>query len=140
MVVLALDPGTKRIGMAVSDPRGSFALPLDPVEVQADGSHLARIAAAAAERQVERLVVGLPLRLDATEGPAAKAARAFAAKVGEATGLPVELSDERLTTAQAEREMIGRGMRREKRRERIDSAAAAVLLQAWLDARRGDAE
>jgi putative Holliday junction resolvase len=140
MIVLALDPGTKRIGMAVSDPRGSFALPLDPVEVHADGSHLARIAAAAAQRQVERLVVGLPLRLDGTEGPAARVARTFAAAVGAATGLPVELSDERLTTAQAEREMIGRGMRREKRRERIDSAAAAVLLQAWLDARREDVE
>jgi putative Holliday junction resolvase len=140
MIVLALDPGTKRIGMAVSDPRASFALPLDPVEVRADDGHLARIAAAAAQRQVERLVVGLPLRLDGTEGPAARAARTFAAAVGAATGLPVELCDERLTTAQAEREMIGRGMRRKKRRERIDSAAAAVLLQAWLDARREDAE
>jgi putative Holliday junction resolvase len=138
MIVLALDPGTKRIGLAVSDPRGSFALPLDPVAVGADVEHLASIARAAAERRAQRILVGLPLRLDGTEGPAAKAARAFAAAVERTTGLAVELVDERLTTAQAERELIGRGMRREKRREKIDSVAASVLLQAWLDARRED--
>jgi putative Holliday junction resolvase len=138
MIVLALDPGTKRIGLAVSDPRGSFALPLDPVEVGAGEEHLATIAQAAAERRVERIVVGLPLRLDGTEGPAAQAARTFAAAVERSTGLAVELVDERLTTAQAEREMIGRGMRRGKRRGKIDSIAASVLLQSWLDAHRED--
>jgi putative Holliday junction resolvase len=136
MIVLALDPGTKRIGMAVTDPRGTFALPLEPVAVDARGGHLARLAAAAAERRVERIVVGLPLKLDGGEGPAARAARAFAAEVGRAAGVPVELFDERLTTAQAERELIGRGVRRERRRERIDSSAAALLLQSWLDAQR----
>ena len=138
MIVLALDPGTKRIGLAVSDPRGSFALPLDPVEVDAGEEHLSTIAQAAAERRVQRIVVGLPLRLDGTEGPAAQAARTFAAAVERSTGLAVELVDERLTTAQAEREMIGRGMRRTKRRGKIDSIAASVLLQGWLDAHRED--
>ena len=138
MIVLALDPGTKRIGLAVSDPHGSFALPLDPVAVGTDEEHLASIARAAAARRVERILVGLPLRLDGTEGPAAKAARAFAAAVERTTGLAVELVDERLTTAQAERELIARGMRREKRREKIDSVAASLLLQAWLDAHRED--
>ncbi|MBI5488297.1 MAG: Holliday junction resolvase RuvX [Deltaproteobacteria bacterium] len=137
---MALDPGTKRIGVAVSDPRGSFAMPLEPIEVRADGGHLRVIADAAAERAVERIVVGLPLRLDGSDGPAAKAARELAAAVGRASGRPVELFDERLTTVQAERELIGRGMRREKRRERIDSAAAALLLEAWLEARRGGRE
>ncbi|MBI5502891.1 MAG: Holliday junction resolvase RuvX [Deltaproteobacteria bacterium] len=138
MMVMALDPGTRRIGVAVSDPRASFARPLEPIEVRGDGGHLRAIAAAAAERSVERIVVGLPLRLDGTEGPAAKAARELAAAVRRATGRPVELFDERLTTVQAERGLIGRGMRREKRRERIDSAAAALLLEAWLEARRGE--
>ncbi len=139
MIVLALDPGTKRIGLAVSDPRGSFALPLDPVAVAAGEAHLSTIAQAAAERRVERILVGLPLRLDGTEGPAAQAARSFAIAVERSTGLPVELVDERLTTAQAERELIGRGMRRDKRRQAIDSQAASVLLQSWLDAHREDA-
>jgi len=136
MTVMALDPGSKRIGLAVSDPRGSFALPLEPIRVRADGGHLGELTRAAAERRAERVLVGLPLRLDGTEGPAARKARDFAAAVGRATSLPVELVDERLTTVQAERELIGRGVRREHRRARIDSAAAALLLQAWLDAHR----
>ena len=140
MIVLALDPGTKRIGVAVSDPRGSFAMPAEAIEVRGDGGHLRAIAAAAGERQVECIVVGLPLNMDGTEGPAARRARELAAAVGRATGRQVELFDERLTSAQAEREMIDRGMRRDKRKERVDSAAATLLLQAWLDARGGECE
>jgi putative Holliday junction resolvase len=138
MNVLALDPGAKRIGLATADTDRGIALPLPAVAVRDDGAHLREIARLAAERRAERVVVGLPLRLDGTEGPAARAARAFADAVTRATGLPVEPFDERMTTAQAEREMIGLGTRRGRRRELIDSAAAVLLLQAWLDARRQD--
>ena len=137
MTVMALDPGAKRIGVAVSDPRDSFAMPLEAIAVRGDGSHLKAIAAAAEERGVGLIVVGLPLNMDGSEGPAARRARELAAAVRRASGKEVDLFDERLTTAQAEREMIGRGMRREKRKERIDSAAAALLLDAWLEVRRG---
>ena len=140
MTVMALDPGAKRIGVAVSDPRESFAMPVEPIEVRGDGGHFKTIAAAAEARGVELIVVGLPLDMDGTEGPAARRARELATAVGRTTGRRVELFDERLTTAQAEREMIGRGMRREKRKERIDSAAAALLLDAWLEVRRGSEE
>jgi putative Holliday junction resolvase len=140
MMVMALDPGARRIGVAVSDPRGMFAMPMEAIQVRADGGHLREIAAAAAARGIERIVVGLPLNMDGSEGPAARRARELAAAVRRASGTEVELFDERLTTAQAERELIERGMRREKRRERIDSTAAALVLEAWLGARKGQDE
>jgi len=136
MLVLALDPGSKRIGVALSDPHGSFAFAQPAVEVRTDGGHLAAVAALATERRVERVLVGLPLKLDGGEGPAAKAAREFAAAVGRATNLPVELVDERFTTVQAHRELIGAGRRRRERRTTVDSAAAALLLETWLAAHR----
>ena len=140
MMVLALDPGSKRIGVALSDPGGSFAFAQPAIEVRADGGHLAAVAGLTTERRVERVLVGLPLRLDGGEGPAARAAREFATAVERATGLPVELVDERFTTAQAQRELIGAGRRRRARRETVDSAAAALLLETWLAAQREEPE
>jgi len=136
MIVLALDPGSRRIGVALSDPDGSFAFPQPPIPVAADHTHLAAIARLAAERKVERVLVGLPLRLGGGEGPAARAAREFAAAVERTTGLPVELVDERFTTVQARRERLAMGRNRKERRRTVDSAAAALLLEAWLAARR----
>ncbi|NMC69883.1 MAG: Holliday junction resolvase RuvX [Myxococcales bacterium] len=136
MIVLALDPGSRRVGVALSDPGGSFAFPQPPIEVTAGDGHLAAIARLVAERQVERIVVGLPIGLDGREGPAAKSARRFAAAVERATGRPVELFDERFTTTQAHREMIAAGRKRKHRRGAVDSAAAALLLESWLAARQ----
>ncbi|MBN1769924.1 MAG: Holliday junction resolvase RuvX [Deltaproteobacteria bacterium] len=136
MMVLALDPGSRRVGVALSDAGGSFAFAQPALEVVAGGGHFAAVARLALERRVERILVGLPLRLDGGEGPAAKAAREFAAAVERATGLPVELVDERFTTAQAHRELIAAGRRRKERRATVDSAAAALLLEAWLAAHR----
>lgn len=138
MIVLALDPGSQRVGVALSDAGGSFAFAQPALAVQPDGGHCAAIARLAAERRVERILVGLPLRLSGGEGPAAKAARAFAAAVERATGLPVELVDERFTTAQAQRELIAAGRRRRERRAAVDSAAAALLLETWLAAHRAE--
>jgi putative Holliday junction resolvase len=134
--ILAVDPGSKRVGLAVSDPTATIAqalttIPAEPVETLA--SRLAEIANA---QDARRIVVGLPLRLDGRRGPEAVAAKELADRLRQTSGLPVELVDERLTTAAAERSLIAAGVRREKRRLRIDGVAATLLLQGHLDRKR----
>ncbi|HSS60031.1 MAG TPA: Holliday junction resolvase RuvX [Candidatus Limnocylindrales bacterium] len=136
MRVLAVDPGSKRVGLALSDPTGTIAQPLGTVEAEPPDTLPARLAEVAKENDARRIVVGLPRRLDGSYGPEAKAARQLADGIRKASGLPVELVDERLTTAAAERSMIAQGVRRAKRRATIDSVAAALLLQSHLDAKR----
>jgi putative pre-16S rRNA nuclease len=131
--VLAVDPGSKRVGLAVSDPTGTIAQPLATIAAEPRATLASRVAEVAAERGVERFVVGLPRRLDGAYGPEAKAARTLADELRSASGLPVEMVDERLTTAQAERAMISGGARRARRKASIDQVAAALLLQAHLD-------
>lgn len=133
--ILALDPGTRRIGVALSDPLGLTAQPhgtLDATAADLD----ARLRALAAEAGAGMIVVGLPIGLNGTEGRAAEQARAFAARVAAATGLPVRLHDERLTTVTAERVLLEAGLRRERRKAVRDKVAAAVLLQSYLDGGR----
>ena len=96
---------------------------------------LSSVACVAREEDVQRVVIGLPLRLDGTAGPAAEEARRFAAELESAINLPVELWDERLTTVQVERAMTEAGVRRRKRQGQIDRLAAVLILQSWLDAR-----
>jgi len=129
--VLALDHGSVRIGIAVSDAAGIAAHPRGFVAVGEDVQ--GRLRELIAELGIDRIVVGLPVSLDGSEGPSAHAARAFAAEVAASTGLPTELVDERFTSAIAERALIETGTRRDRRRQRRDGAAAAVLLQGWLD-------
>ena len=136
MRILAVDPGSKQVGLAVSDPTGTIAtalstLPATPAETLAE-----RIATAAAEVSAERIIIGLPLRLDGSRGPEAAAAERLAAAVRRASGLPVQMVDERLTTAAAERSLIEGGVSREKRRASIDRVAAVLLLQGHLDGMR----
>lgn len=131
--VLALDHGTVRIGVAVSDAVGIVAHPRGHID--AGGFALERVRELTTELEIERIVVGLPVSLDGSEGPPAAAARAFAAEIAEFTGIPTELVDERFTTAIAERALIETGTRRERRRQLRDGAAAAVLLQDWLESR-----
>jgi putative holliday junction resolvase len=121
--VLALDHGAARCGCAVSDPSGTLATPLAAVERPDSPAGLEAIAELARETGAELVVVGLPLTLRGEEGSQAAAARAFAGRVAQAAGLPVELHDERLTTRQARR---GGGTADE------DSRAAAHLLESWL--------
>ncbi len=135
--ILAVDPGTKRVGVAVSDPTGTIAQALATVPAEPRDSLAARLAGIAAEREAKRIVVGLPRRMDGSYGPEATAARQLADAIRQASGLPVELVDERLTTAAAERAMIEGGVRRAKRRESIDQVAATLLLQSYLDRRKG---
>jgi putative pre-16S rRNA nuclease len=134
--VLAVDPGSKRVGIAVSDPTGTIAQPLMTVDAEPHETLAARLADIAASNEAQRIVVGLPRRLNGTYGPEAKAARELADALRKASGLPVELVDERLTTVAAERSMLAAGARRAKRRATVDRVAAALLLQSHLDRQR----
>lgn len=133
---MAVDPGSKRVGLALSDPSATIAQALATVPAEPADSLAARLSAMAQAHGAERIVVGLPRRLDGTRGPEAAAAEALAAQLRKASGLPVEMVDERLTTVAAERALIADGVRREKRRLSVDRVAAALMLQAHLDRRR----
>jgi putative Holliday junction resolvase len=130
---MGLDPGEKRIGVALSDPSGLIAQSLTVIQRTGLNRDLHVIADLAKDHEVERIVVGLPRRLDGSLGPAAKQAEQFARQVERLVCLPVVLWDERLTTVAAQKAMIEAGVRREKRREKIDAVAAAILLQGYLD-------
>ena len=138
MRVLALDLGSKRIGVAVSDRSGTIATPLTVLARSGDAARdHARIAALVAEEEAGRVIVGLPLSLDGSLGPAARAARAETEALAVAVPVPVEAFDERLTTVTADRALTEAGMRADARRLVVDKVAAAVILQAWLDRRAG---
>lgn len=138
MRALALDLGTKRIGVAVSDPSGTLASPLGVLTRSGDRARdHQRIAQLVADTGAERVVVGLPLSLDGSVGPAAAAVLEEVDELAAALGVPVETYDERLTTVTADRALSERGLRAEARRRVVDKAAATVLLQAWLDGRPG---
>jgi putative Holliday junction resolvase len=134
--VLALDLGEVRIGLALSDPLGIVAHPLETLHSDGARRDLARIERLIRDQRVVRVVVGLPLHLSGDEGAGASAARRFAARLrGRVPGVEVLLWDERLTTVQAERTMRAANVRRDKRREVIDGLAAVLILQNYLDSR-----
>ncbi len=132
---LGVDFGTRRIGLAVSDPSGAIAFPAGTLESRGLRRDLESLCALVKEREVTRIVVGLPLHMDGRRGPEAEAAEKFAAQLGEATGLPVDLFDERWTTREAERALEETGRRGRRRRQVVDSVAASLLLRAYLERR-----
>jgi putative Holliday junction resolvase len=134
--VLAVDPGTKRVGVAVSDPTGTIAQALATVQAEPRDTLATRLSQIAADQEAKRIVVGLPRRLDGSYGPEAKSARELADELRKASRLPVELVDERLTTVAAERSLIAGGVRRAKRKLSVDRVAATLLLQSHLDRKR----
>jgi len=131
--LMALDIGTKTIGTAFCDPRWSFASAGKTLPRGKFTADRAKLEALIAERAVKGIVIGLPLNMDGSEGPRAQASRAYARNLLP-LGLPILLWDERWSTASAERDMIAQDMSRGKRAERIDSHAAAVILQGAIDA------
>jgi putative Holliday junction resolvase len=133
--VMAVDPGEKRVGVAVSDPSGTIAQPLRWIPAQPASTLPQRLALLAKELEAKELVVGLPARLDGSEGPEARAARQLASQLRQVSGIPVVMVDERLTSVAAERALIAAGERRARRRQLSDQVAAALLLQGHLDAR-----
>ena len=124
--VLALDYGSARCGVAVSDPSGTLATPLEPVLRPGTRKGLARVTALARELGAERVVVGLPVSLRGGDSPQTRETRSFAARLQTALDIPVELYDERFTTALAQQAGGGAA---------LDSRAAAVLLEEWLSVR-----
>jgi putative Holliday junction resolvase len=134
--VLGLDLGSARIGVAVSDPDCRVASPIEVVARTGDrGRDHRRIADLVAEWEAERVVVGLPISLDGTLGPAARTAAAEVEELATALRVPVETHDERLTTVTADRALSSMNVRGKARRQVVDKVAAAVILQSWLDAR-----
>lgn len=135
---LGVDLGSKRIGIAVSDISGTVASALTTVHRSKSRRHdHAAIAALVRDEEAEVVVVGLPLSLDGTTGPAARSARTEAQQLASVVGVPVVMYDERFTTVTAERGMLEAGLDARQRRKVVDKVAAAVMLQAWLDHRRG---
>lgn len=128
-----LDVGTKTIGVALCDAGWSFATPDKTIVRSKFTADLASLAALCTAQSVRGLVVGLPLNMDGSDSPRTQSVRAFARNL-EPLGLPVLLWDERWSTAAVERAMIAADVSRAKRKERVDSAAAAFILQGAIDA------
>ena len=136
---MGVDPGTRRIGVAVSDELGMLArgvATLSATREEADAGELSELAKSLG---AERIVVGLPRNMDGSEGERAQAARQLAENLASRTGLPVILWDERLTTKGAERMLIAADLSRARRRRIIDQQAAQWILQSYLDQWRGPA-
>ncbi len=132
MRVLAVDWGERRLGLAVSDPQEVIASGLPTVVVKSHGEAVEAVARVAREVEAERIVVGLPLRMDGGRGPAAEAAQLFADDVQRRSGLPVRTYDERLTSALSERRLHEVGVRTGHAKERVDQGAAVALLESYL--------
>lgn len=137
MRILAIDPGTVRLGLALSDPSGKIAQPLSVLARRSEAEDLKALAELVERYEVGLVVIGLPRLMDGRIDAAAQEAQTFGAQVAHATGRPVAYWDERLTSVAAERFLIEQGKRRSKRRQEIDRVAATLLLQGYLDYRAG---
>lgn len=135
--LLALDLGTRTIGTALCDAGWRFASAGKTLPRGKFGRDREALADIVAKRAVAGIVVGLPRNMDGSEGPRAQASRAYARNLSEALGLPVLLWDERWSTLSAERALVEQDMSRGKRKQRIDSHAAAIILQGAIDALSG---
>lgn len=127
---MAIDPGTKRVGIAISDALRIVATPLTVVDADGAVDHIRSLCE---EYRPDLVIVGLPVSLSGTEGPSAARSRAFADTLREAISTPVELVDERFTTTTAESALLEAGMKRRDRRQTVDKVAAAVILRNYLD-------
>lgn len=135
--ILAIDPGQRRVGVAISDPEGRLALPLLTLARRSDRQLVAELVALARREGVTELVVGEPLRLDGTAGDAARRARDLAGKLERASGLPCTLVNEALTSHAATERLRAAGIDPRRHRERIDQVAAQILLEEVLSRRQG---
>lgn len=132
MRVLGLDHGDRRIGVAISDSLGMLAYPIQYIDIKDESNGFNEIRSLIEEYKVSKIVVGVPVSLDGSIGPQAKRATYFTKLLSEHTDVPVVVVDERLSTKEAERK-IKEGGRRSVERGDVDSAAAAVILQSYLD-------
>ena len=133
MRILALDHGTKRIGVAVSDETKTIALPLEYIPAEPFAPFLERLKKILTEKEVDCILIGMPRNMDGSYGPAAQKVETFVGVLKTAITVPIKLWDERLTSTMANRTMIQANVRRDKRKEKVDAMAAAILLQSYLD-------
>lgn len=135
--ILAIDPGTKRIGLAISDPFGNFAIGLETLQVNPRLDPLPKLAAICEQYGVGRIVVGWPLHMSGASGESARLAEEFAKKAEAALNVPVELMDERLTSRLAEQALQQQNIQSSRHRKSglVDQVAAMLLLQDYLDRR-----
>jgi putative Holliday junction resolvase len=134
--VLGLDLGDARVGVAISDPERRVAVPHGTIRTGQPPGELKAVAALVGELDVTAVVVGHPRSMSGASGPRAQQAEAFAEALRAIVGVPVELQDERLSTAEAERSLREAGVSGRRRRQVVDESAATVILGAWLDAHR----
>jgi putative Holliday junction resolvase len=132
MPIAAIDLGRRRIGVAVTDAAAMGAHPIGIVERRALKHDLDAIAAMLRDRDVSTIVVGLPLNMDGTEGPAARGARKFADQLAVALGVTVEMFDERLTSFEARDRLADMPVGKGKRKTGVDALAAVVILEGWM--------
>jgi putative Holliday junction resolvase len=133
MRILALDHGTRRIGVAVSDETKTIAQPLEYIPAEPFADFLERLKKILAEKEVDFILLGLPRNMDGSYGPAAQKVETFASVLKSAITVPIKMWDERLTSTMANRILIQANVRRDKRKEKVDKMAAAILLQSYLD-------
>ena len=133
MRILALDHGTRRIGVAVSDELQVIATPLEYIPTEPFADFLTRLKEIIREKEIELIIIGMPRNMDGSYGPAALKVQTFAAVLKDAITIPIKPLDERLTTVQAQRFLIQGNVRRDQRKEKVDKTAAAILLQSYLD-------
>lgn len=133
MRYLALDHGTKRIGVAVSDELKMIAQPLEFIPTEPFDAFLVRLKQLIAEKEVELVFIGMPRNMDGTYGPAAQKVQEFIAQLKPEISVPIKTLDERLTSAQANRVLLQGNVRRADRKQKVDAMAAAILLQSYLD-------
>ncbi|WP_324667724.1 Holliday junction resolvase RuvX [Geochorda subterranea] len=134
--ILALDVGERRIGVAITDPTGATAQPLQTVVRTGQDGGLTRLVAMIRRYDVKEVVVGLPTRTGGEEGPEARRVRAFARRLRSLTGVPVVFVDERYSTREAERILLAADLSRGRRRKVLDHVAAAIVLDTYLARRR----
>jgi putative Holliday junction resolvase len=137
MRILAIDHGSKRIGIAVSDELKMIAQPLEYILAEPSADFLVRLKELIRDKEVDLILVGMPRNMDGSYGPAARKVQEFVAVLKGVLTVPIKLWDERLTSAQANRLLIQGNVRREKRKEKVDKMAAAILLQSYLDGLSG---
>lgn len=133
MRILALDHGTVRIGVAVSDELRMLAHPLEFIPADPFADFLTRLKEIIREKEVELIIVGMPRNMDGSYGPAALKVQVFVAALKDAVTIPIRALDERLTSVQANRILRENKVRGDKRKEQVDKMAAAIILQSYLD-------
>ena len=131
--ILALDHGTRRIGVAVSDELRIIAQPLEYIPAEPFADFVQRLRAILRDKDVELILIGMPRNMDGSYGPAALKVQEFVAALKREVPVPLKTLDERLTTVQAQRSLLQANVRRNQRKEKVDMTAAAILLQSHLD-------